>query len=270
MEIPIGLRQIAAFTKRDFHSWTTYKMAVVAQLINVFIGVFSWGVGATYVQRPVTAMYNSDYVSFLWVGIAVGNLIMPLVQGVGQLNPWTLETVLMTGISTPVFVIGNVMWSYVFSMLTFIPYLFIGIYIFNVKLSVNPASTIVAFAISAAILVGLAMISTGLRIVTKSTDPVTWAVNVLQSIFAGVSFPVIYLDTIFFPGISSISWFLPQTWVYHLCRLAMLTGASLTNPSVLVEFLKGSIFAATLLPIGYATFRWGVTRSKREGTLGWY
>jgi len=81
MEIPIALRQIAAFTKRDFYTWTTYKTAMVTQLINIFIGVFAWGVSATYVQRPVNEMYGSDYISFLVVGIAIGNLIMPLVQG---------------------------------------------------------------------------------------------------------------------------------------------------------------------------------------------
>jgi hypothetical protein len=162
------------------------------------------------------------------------------------------------------------MWTYIFSVITFIPYILIGIFLFNVKLNANILSVIVAFTISAAILIGLAMISTGLRIVTKSTDPVTWALNVLQSLFSGVAFPVIYLDIIFFPGVSTISWLLPQTWVYHLCRLALLTNSSLLDPNTLIEFLIGSMFALILLPIGSKIFRWGVDRSKREGTLGWY
>jgi ABC-2 type transport system permease protein len=273
MEIPVGLKQIMAFTERDFHSWATYKAVVITQIINIFVGVLSWGVTATYVNKPVSQMYGTgtSYISFLVVGIAVGNLIMPLVQGVsGPLNPWTIETILMTGVSTPVFVIGNVMWTYIFSILSFIPYLLIGIYIFHVRLNPNIPAVIVAFTISAAILIGLAMISTGLIIVTKSTDPITWVVSTLASIFAGISFPVIYLDTIFFPGASTISWFIPQTWVYHLCRLSMLTNPSLLDPQILIEFLKGSIFAVILLPLGYKIFRWGVARSKREGTLGWY
>ena len=271
MEIPIWLRQIAAFTRRDFYSWITYKTTVYTQIINIFVGVFSWGISAAYVQRPVPEMYGSDYISFLVVGVAIGNLIMPLAQGVQQqLNPWTLETVLMTNISTPVFVIGNVMWSYIFSIITLIPYLVIGTYIFHARLNVNIPSVIIAFMISAAILVGLAMVSTGLRIVAKSTDPVTWVINMLQNLFAGISFPVTYLDAIFFPGISTISWFLPQTWVYHLCRLAMLTNPSLLDPNILIEFLKGSIFAIILIPIGFKIFQWGLKRSKREGTLGWY
>jgi ABC-type multidrug transport system permease subunit len=251
------------------YSWSTYKTALITQLISVFIGVFSWGISATYVQKPVNEMYGSDYISFLIVGIAIGNLILPLAQGVQSLNPWILETILMTGIKTPVFAIGNIMWTYIFSIITFIPYLLISVFIFKVRLNANIPSVIIAFLISATIFVGLAMVSTGLRIVTKSTDPITWAINALGSLFAGISFPVIYLDT-FVPGLSTVSWFLPQTWVYHLCRLSMLTNPSLLDPEILIEFLKGAIFAIILFPVGYKIFQWGVTRSKREGTLGWY
>ncbi|MFC1900008.1 hypothetical protein ACFLYN_00270 [Chloroflexota bacterium] len=271
MRIPVQLKQIAAFTKRDFFSWTTYKTTMITQLVNIFIGVFSWGVAATYVQRPVQEMYDSDYISFLIAGVAISNLIMPIVQGVQrELNPWTLETILMTDISTPVFVIGNISWRYIFSVLTFVPYLLIGTSLFHAKLDANIMAVVIAFIISAAILMGLAMISTGIRIVTKSTDPVTWALNIMQNLFAGVSFPVVFLDEIFFPGISTISWFLPQTWVYHLCRLSMLTHPSLLDPKIMFEFLKGSIFAIVLLPVGYKLLWWGISRSKREGTLGWY
>ncbi len=271
MKIPLALKQILAFTKRDFYSWSTYRTAVITQIFNILIGVLSWGVRASYVQKPVYEMYGSDYISFLIVGIAIGNLIMPLVQGVERrLNPWTLETILMTNISTPVFVIGNVMWNYLFSIVTFIPYLIIGVLYFGVKLNVNLWATLLAFIISAGILMGLAMISSGIRIVTKSRDPITWAINVLQNLFAGISFPVTYLDTIFFPGVTTISWLLPQTWVYHLCRLSMLTNPSLSDPDIQVQFLKGLAFALILLPIGFKIFHWGVNRSKREGTLGHY
>jgi hypothetical protein len=96
-----------------------------------------------------------------------------------------------------------------------IPYLLIGISFFHVVLKPNLLAVFLAFIISTGIMMGLAMISTGFRILTKSTDPITWAINVIQSLFSGVAFPVIYLDTIFFPGVSTVSWFLPQTWVYE-------------------------------------------------------
>jgi hypothetical protein len=269
--IPIALKQIIAFTKRDFLSWSSYKMTVMTQFINIFIGVFAWGVRASYVQRTVTEMYGSDYISFLIVGVAIGNLILPLVQGVERrLNPWTLETILMTNLSTPVFVLGNVMWNYMFSIITFVPYMVIGVFVFGAKLNVNILAIIMSFLISAAMLMGLAMLSSGLRIVTKSTDPITWAINILQNLFSGIAFPVVYLDTIFFPGVSTFSWFLPQTWVYHLCRLSMLTNPNLLDPGISIQYLKGLIFALVLFPVGYKIFNWGVNRAKQEGTLGHY
>ena len=81
MELPIVIKQIAAFTKRDFFSWTTYKTTMITQIINIFIGVFSWGVAATYVQKPVQEMYNSDYISFLVAGVAISNLIISSSAG---------------------------------------------------------------------------------------------------------------------------------------------------------------------------------------------
>jgi hypothetical protein len=271
MNLPIALKQIIAFTQRDFLSWATYRTAAMTQILGILLGVFSWGVGAAYVQRPVQEMYGSDYISFLLVGVAVSNLIMPLMQGIqNQLNPWTLETILMTGVSTPIFVLGNIMWSYIFSIISFIPYLFIGITYFHASINANAITLVLAFAISAAIMMGLAMISTGLRIITKSMDPVSWALTVLASLFAGVAFPVTYLDSILFPGASQISWFLPQTWVYHLWRVAMLTNPTMTDPAIQLVFLKGALFAVIMLPLGYKIFWWGVNRSKREGTLGWY
>jgi hypothetical protein len=32
----------------------------------------------------------------------------------------------------------------------------------------------------------------------------------------------------------------------------------------------GNIFGVVLLPVGYKLLWWGISKSKREGTLGWY
>jgi hypothetical protein len=50
----------------------------------------------------------------------------------------------------------------------------------------------------------------------------------------------------------------------------MLTDPSLLDLSTALEFIKGAAFAIILLPLGYYVLRWGIARSKREGTLGWY
>ena len=140
--IPINMSQVIALTKRDFHNFTTYKSAALMTLAGTLLGVVSWGLSATYRNRAVTyglfTQYNTDYVSFLVTGIIIANLIMPLGQGVSKgLNPQTLENVLMSGMSTPTFVLGQVLWSYILSVIFLFPQLFVGVYFFGAQLNIN-------------------------------------------------------------------------------------------------------------------------------------
>ncbi|MEM2939470.1 MAG: hypothetical protein QXU95_04265 [Candidatus Bathyarchaeia archaeon] len=50
----------------------------------------------------------------------------------------------------------------------------------------------------------------------------------------------------------------------------MLKAAAITDPLTQIECLKGFIFALILFPIGYRTFKWGLNRAKKDGTLGWF
>ena len=204
------------------------------------------------------------------VGILVGNLVLPLGQGIERrLNPWTLETILMSGVNTSTFVLGTVLWGYILSSLLFIPQAFFGIYFFGAHLDVNPVSLLVAIATSSLIVFSLSIISTGVRMVTKVTDPVTWSLGVLQALLAGMTFPVQYLDT-YLPGLSSISWILPQTWIYHVVRLSTLEAGSLLTPDVAFSFLVTLAYALVLIPLALSVYRWGLRRAKSDGTLGWY
>ena len=268
-ELPIEFDKVWALTKRDMRNWTTYRSQMVTTILSGMLGITSWGFNATYRNRAVTE-YNTDYVSFLIVGILVANLILPLGQGIQQrLNPWTLETTLMTGLRTPTLVLGNVAWTYILSLLLSTPQFIVGVYIFGANLNVNIVSLILAIAISSVIVFSLAIISTGLRIVTKVSDPVTWGLNFAQLLLAGMTFPIQHLDD-FVPGLSRISWLLPQTWIYHIVRLSALGGASILQPDVAVSFLVTLLIATILLPLSMRVFRWGLSRAKREGTLGWY
>jgi ABC-type multidrug transport system permease subunit len=195
---------------------------------------------------------------------------MPLGQGLAQrLNPWTLETILMSGLRTPTFVLGTVMWSYLLSVLFFIPQMVLGVYFFGAHLSINPISLSVSILVSSLIVFSLAVIATGMRLVTKVTDPVSWSVGIASQLLAGMTFPVQHLND-YIPGLSTFSWFLPQTWIYHIVRLSTLEDASLLDPQVATSFLVALMFALILLPTAFRIFRWGLRRAKRDGTLGWY
>jgi ABC-2 type transport system permease protein len=269
VEFPIEFGKVWALTKRDIYNWSTYKSQIFTTIISALIGVASWGFNATF-RNVAVPEYGTDYVSFLIIGILVTNLILPLGSGVQkQLNPMTLETVLMTGLRTPTFVLGTTLWNYILSIILFIPQIIIGVNVFGAHLVINYASLLVSIVISSLIIFCLAMISTGIRMVTKVTDPLSWGLTIAASLLSGMTFPVDHLNA-YVPGLSTVSWLLPQTWIYHTVRLATLESGSLLDPQIAFPFLITLAYAVALVPIASLVYRWGLKRAKKDGTLGWY
>jgi ABC-2 type transport system permease protein len=267
MEFPIEFGKVWAMTRRDISRWATYKTQAVTSLISGVLGILAWGLNATYVNRPVP-QYNTDYISFLIVGVLITSLILPVGTGVqNRISPFTLETILMAGIRTPTFILGTVVWPYVLSVVLFIPQLIVAEVYFGAHLDINPLGFVVSMFVSTLIIFSLSMISTGFRLVTKTTDPVTWGLGIAATIFAGVTFPVQHLND-FIPGLSNVSYLLPQTWIYNIVRLATLTNASLFDPATALIFAESAVFAVVLVPMSFWAFRWGMHRAKKDGTLG--
>ena len=262
-------KKVIALTRRDMLNWASYKSQMMTTIATSILALASWGFIATFRNVPVPE-YNTDYVSFLIVGILVSQGIIPLSKGINkQLNPWTLETVLMTGVRPVTFVLGIVAWSWLLSVIFLVPQILLGIFLFGAVLNVNILSLSIAVMISMIIIFSMGMISTGVRLVTKVNDPVTWALVTGGSIFAGMTFPISHLDS-FLPGLSNFSWALPHTWIYHIVRLSALSNASLLEPSVALAFLGAALIAIIMFALGVYSFGRGLRRAKREGTLGWY
>jgi len=242
---------------------------MVTSISGTIIGIASWGLIGTFNTAPVP-QYDTNYVTFLVTGILMANLVLPVSSGVSsRLAPWSIETVLMTGVSAPTYVLGTVGWAYLLAIIFTIPQLVVSFYLFPLMLNVNFTSLVVGFFIASAIMFSLSMISSGIRLVTKVTDPLIWFLGVAQSLLAGMTFPIEHLNSIY-PGLSNVSWVLPQTWIFHITRLALLNGGSLLDPSVALAFVGASVFAVFLLPLGVYTFQWGLIRAKKAGNIGWY
>jgi ABC-2 type transport system permease protein len=269
MESPIEFAKAWALVKRDIYNWTSYKSQMLTSIVGAVIGIASWGLIGTY-NTATVPQYDTNYVTFLVSGIIIANIILPVSSGVSsRLAPWSIETILMTGISAPTYVLGTAGWAYVLAIVFTIPQVILSLLLFPLMLNVNLLSFCVAFLISSAIMFSLSMISSGIRLVTKVTDPVTWFLGIAQNLLAGMTFPISHLNSIY-PGLSNVSWFIPQTWIYNIMRLSLLSGGSLSDPSVALAFVGAALVAVVLIPIGVYTFRWGLIRAKKEGNIGWF
>lgn len=269
MESPIEFSKAWALIMRDVRNWTSYKSQMLTSVAGAMIGIASWGLIGTYNVTSVP-QYGTNYVTFLVSGIIIGNVLLPVSSGVSRrLSPWSIETILMTGISAPTYVLGTAGWNYLLAMIFTVPQIIVTLILFPLEFNVNPVSFVVAFFISTAIMFSIGMISTGIRLVTKVTDPVTWFLGVAQNLLAGMTFPVSHLNSIY-PGLSNVSWFIPQTWIYDTMRLSVLSGGSLLEPSVAWAFAGALVVALIMVPLGVYVFRWGLIRAKKEGNIGWY
>ena len=268
--------KVLALMRRDFNNWASYKTQVMVSIVGALTGFASWGFNASYRNVSVTLysfqpgpVATVSYLSYIVTGILVSNVVLSLTSGVtGGLRPWALESVMMTGMRPSTFVLGTVAWSYTLSVILFIPQLLIGLFFFNVTLSLNILSFVLAILVSGIIVFGISMASVGMRLVTKGADPILWMLGISMSLLSGVTFPVQYLNQ-YFPGIIYLSWALPYTWIFDIVRLATLANASILNPDVATAFLVSAAFAVAVVPIGLYLFAWGVRRAKKQGTLGW-
>jgi len=269
MESPVEFRKSWALVKRDILNWSSYRSQVITSVFGAVLGIASWGVLGTY-NSTVVSQYGVNYVTFLVSGILLSNVIIPISSGVSsRLGPWSIETLLMTGISAPTYVLGTIGWAYILSLIFIIPQIAFVLYLFPVQFHVNVISLLVSVIISGAIMFSLGMISSGIKLVTKVTDPLTWFLSVAQGLFAGMTFPISHLNSLY-PGLSTVSWFIPQTYIFNTVRLSILSGSSLTDPSVAEAFLAAGAVALILIPLGVYMFQWGLRRAKKEGNIGWF
>jgi hypothetical protein len=269
MESPVEFSKAWALVKRDILNWSSYKSQVATSVFGAIIGISTWGVMGTY-NATLVPQYGVNYVTFLVSGILLSNVILPISSGVSsRLSPWSIETLLMTGISAPTYVLGTIGWTYILSLIFIIPQLAVILFLFPVQFHINPISLVIAVIISGVIMFSLGMITSGIRLVTKVTDPISWFLGVAQGLFAGMTFPIEHLNSLY-PGLSTLSWLLPQTWIYDTVRLSILSGRSVTDVSVAHAFVGAAAVALILVPLGVYTFKWGLRRAKREGTIGWF
>ncbi len=266
---PFEGKKVVALIRRDARDWSSYRTQVAVTILTALVGFLSWGFNATF-RNVAVPEYNTNYVSFLLTGILVGSVILSLTQGLQtRLRPWMIESIIMTGIRPATFVLGTLAWSYVVSIVLFIPQLVIAVLVFNASLNVDLPSLFVAATISSLMIFAISMASTGIRLVTKVTDPISWTLATGQQLLSGMTFPIEHLNN-YVPGLTNVSWILPYTWIYHIVRLSSLSGLSILDPAASAAFLVSGIYALVLLPLGILTFQWGLRRAKRDGTLGMF
>jgi len=262
-----------AFLRRDFLNEVSYRLSFVLQILGIFPVVLMFFFLSRLVGITITgplAPYGGEYFPFVLIGIAVQNyLTFSLSRFSGSLREsqlsGTLEAVLTTPVSLPMFLTGSTLYSFVFNALRVFVYLGAGALLFHVSFNWSrlPAALSI-LCLTMAAFSSLGIFASAFIVVFKRGDPVNWGFSILSWLLGGVYYPVTIL-----PGwLQKAADVIPMTHALEALRVVLLTDGSLW--SIAWQFIALALWALIGLPVSLACFRYALSRAQRQGTLGHY
>lgn len=264
-----------AFLRRDLLIWSSYRTAVLWQLLGIFVFIgLVYFLGATFEgSRTLTgggaiSAQTGGFVGFVLSGIAFTDVLMQglyaLPQAIrGNQKDGTLEPMLLTPISTMSLAVSSSLFGFVQALARMIVYLGFGVVALGVWREANVLTLLAVLVTATLSFVALGALSAAFIIVLKQGDPIIVAYSALTALVGGVFFPVSALPV----WIRPISRLVPLTYALDGLRLA-LDGAPLARVAGPLVALGG--MALVLLPLGALAFNLAVNYAKKEGSLGQY
>jgi ABC-2 type transport system permease protein len=264
------MRVALAFLRRDLLIWSSYRMAIVWQLVGiaVFVGLVSFLGTAVGDARGFFQGQPAGFVAFILSGITFTDVLMQGIFAMPQAirdnqKDGTLEPMLLTPISTMNLAISSALFRLFIALGRMVIYLILGIAVIGLWRQANFLSLLVVLLSAMLGFLALGILSSAFVIFLKQGDPVLVAYGALTALLGGVLFPVAALPA----WIRPFADFVPLTYALSGLRAA-LDGARLTQ--VLGPTLVLCGLAAVLMPLGILAFNWAVNRAKKEGSLAQY
>jgi ABC-2 type transport system permease protein len=223
-------------------------------------------VGTSLGEQLVSESGVANYTSFFVIGLAfqgyVSNVIGTISQRIrneqlyGTLEYYFLSPTGMFGL-----LVYSILWGFVLNTISVGATLAVGsgLGVKYTAAGLAGASLIVVLLLISSF--GLAMISAGTVIVTKTGDPVSFFFTTFTALIAGAVFPI----TVFPYYLKLVAYAVPLTWALEGLRNALLLGYSLPQLSGIIGILV--LFDLITVPLGYVIFVVCFNYSKQKGTL---
>lgn len=267
------LNKLIAFIKRDFILESSYRLAFVLRLARIFATILTFFFISKLFNKGASvhlAKYGGEYFPFVLIGLAFSRYLTVSLQSVSQTirreqMMGTLEAILATPTKVSTLIIGSSIWNFIFTSITVIIYLLLGVMFFGLDLSnMNLVSGLIILILTIISFSSIGIISAAFVLILKRGDPITWLIGVSFGLLGGVYYPV----TIMPRFLQVVSYFLPITHSLRGLRMALLKGAGLKMllPEIGIIFA----FCILLLPISIALFKWALKKAKIDGSLVHY
>ena len=261
----------AAFLKRDLQDRLSFKFQMLLDAVSIAAQCWTFFYVSQFVRSAAVLPQSPspDYFAFLLIGSAVAGYQFSILSSFSlsihkEIALGTLEAIAMTPTPPIMIVLSGALWSFLAATVRVGFYFLIGFLIFGLHLhSFNPLAMLAALSLMMLTLSGLGMISAAFLLVYKRGDPVSYILNGLTRLIAGVYFPVTMLPG----GLQKLSKILPMTHGLNLMRGFLIEGKTFLD--LKTDFLILAGFSVIFLPAGLWIFHRAVAKAKREGSLSY-
>jgi ABC-2 type transport system permease protein len=263
----------------NFKIFLSYKTWVITETISTVASIAMYSfMGLQVDARRITlAGYGEvGWLSFALIGVATANYLWMCISRLShslqhEIREGTLEQIIASLIDMKSYIIGQSLRGFMVSGYFMLGVMIIGIAVLNVPLVIN-LSTVFSFIIIILLMVlsyaGISIMASGLVLVYKKGDPLTFLFASITEFLGGVLFPLKYLES--YPALWAMAWLMPYTYALDASRRILLNGATLLSSEVLKNAAILIIYAVAFIPTGLKVFKWGVNRIRYEGTVATY
>jgi ABC-2 type transport system permease protein len=271
------VRSLAAVVRKEWLNFVRYPSWIIALFVWPVIFPAAYILGARALAGPdgsglqvfLKTAGTGDYIGYIVVGTTIWMWQNIVLWNVGyslrneQLRG-TLESNWLTPTGRFSYLLGSGI-TQLFVMLVFltISALEFGLF-FGVRLRGDAGLVLLVFLAATPSIYGLGFAFASLVITAKEANAFVYLVRGAVMIFCGITYPISLL-----PGwMHAVAAWLPQTYIIHAMRTAILSEASFA--SLWSDLLHLIVFGLAWLVVGYGLFNWMERRARQTGAIGQY
>ncbi len=270
--ILLRLHRVCAFVVRDFQLAISYRLEFFLRILSILFVVTT----LFFISQIFAGRFDTPYAQWrdpflAWItGLPFLNYFMvgfsSLANSIrSEQAQGTLESVLMTPINLPTFIVASSGWDFAQATLHSSLYLLFGWLFFGVQYRGNFLLALLFLFLTTLVLASIGILSASFAMVFKRGDPFSILIGTGSALFSGVFFPVQLLSEAGGSGVGFISRLFPTTYGLDGIRRVLIEGQGLSETREPLFALL--LFLAVLLPFSLWVFTRAVRRAKREGSL---
>jgi ABC-2 type transport system permease protein len=265
-----ALGDVWLFFWRDLTIARTYRTVFLLEAIEALFGAAMFYYVARFVDTPElqhALPQGGSYFAFSLVGFVFLDYLNAALDTFDRSleearDGGTLEHLLVTQTSLPVFLAGSAIYPFAATTLRIAVYVAWAAVLFGFPLST--ANWLAVFAVLLVALLafsGLGILSASYLLLFKRGNPAKWFFLGISGVAGGMLFPVSILPD----WLQLVAHLNPVTYALEAMRAALLGGATITSLWRALSILL--LFASVLLPVSMCVFAWALRRTKITGTL---